>query len=553
LILAMLGVSEGRRLGLTSLAGEGSGDGSSDQLKPPGEGPSFERLLELVAEQVAAQAANSGVQDRATRATELVTLIRQDQKLKEHGELALAQLQALVEDAAFQELVERSNTQIEKMMADPTFEGKEFQEVAMVVSEQLLTLINSLPVQERSVLFAEQMNAFVMHPQVQELVKLAAEHTNAIMGDHDLQEHARLVSEQMEALMDDPHLEKKVELFVEQVSADARDETAQRPSSLVEQYRFAPSSRLRRHRHRLAGSGLPAPSRPAHNMAPPVAVAPFAVGRGGDAMMAADEEPRPGPPGLFDKAVALGAAKSNLPLKKMLALGIVSGGHIALGSLLAVSVGGMLPGIKADNPGLQKIILGLFGLPMGLFMTVAAGGELVTGNFASVSAAYYEGQTKLKKLLKNWSTVLAGNFIGSVLVAKLATLASTGVGAPAASIALAKTSAPFLATFAKAILANWIVSMAVWIGTSTPDIPSKVQTVALLISGFVAMGLEHCVANMFLIPFGMMQGAGISVADMFTKNLIPATLGNAVGGAFFTAYLYDLAYGKGKGQSEKTA
>merc|ERR1711908_136120 len=102
----------------------------------------------------------------------------------------------------------------------------------------------------------------------------------------------------------------------------------------------------------------------------------------------------------------------------------------------------------------------------------------------------------------------------------MATFASTGVGSAGAAIALAKVSAPFVATLIKGVLGNWLVSMAVWMATSTPDIASKIQTVLLLISGFVAMGLEHCVANMFLIPFGMLNGASITVADMFMKNLI---------------------------------
>jgi formate transporter len=51
------------------------------------------------------------------------------------------------------------------------------------------------------------------------------------------------------------------------------------------------------------------------------------------------------------------------------------------------------------------------------------------------------------------------------------------------------------------------------------------------ISAFIALGLDHSVANMFIIPLGMMRGAEITIAQMFTKNLIPVTLGNIIGGA----------------------
>ena len=45
---------------------------------------------------------------------------------------------------------------------------------------------------------------------------------------------------------------------------------------------------------------------------------------------------------------------------------------------LALTVGGSVPNMAASNPGAQRILLGAFGLPMGLFMTLVGGGELFT-------------------------------------------------------------------------------------------------------------------------------------------------------------------------------
>ena len=44
-------------------------------------------------------------------------------------------------------------------------------------------------------------------------------------------------------------------------------------------------------------------------------------------------------------------------------------------------------------------------------------------------------------------------------------------------------------------------------------------------------GLDHSIANMFIIPLGMLRGADVTVSQFFLKNLIPVTLGNIVGGA----------------------
>jgi formate transporter len=63
------------------------------------------------------------------------------------------------------------------------------------------------------------------------------------------------------------------------------------------------------------------------------------------------------------------------------------------------------------------------------------------------------------------------------------------------------------------------------------------------IMAFTAMGFDHSVANMFLLPLGILRGAEITVAQMFTKNLIPVTLGNIVGGALCVMMPYGTSFG----------
>lgn len=60
---------------------------------------------------------------------------------------------------------------------------------------------------------------------------------------------------------------------------------------------------------------------------------------------------------------------------------------------------------------------------------------------------------------------------------------------------------------------------------------------------FMAIGLEHSVANMFIIPLAMMRGAEITVGQMFVNNLIPVTLGNIVGGAICVMAPYGTTFG----------
>ncbi|CAM9666135.1 unnamed protein product [Ascophyllum nodosum] len=250
------------------------------------------------------------------------------------------------------------------------------------------------------------------------------------------------------------------------------------------------------------------------------------------------------PPDMYQNAVNMGEKKAAAPAAKTFLMGIISGSHIAFGALLAITVGGNCPGLTATNPGLQKIIFGAFGLPFGLFMTVVGGGELFTGNTAMVTAAKIEGKASVGGLLKNWISSYLGNFAGSLLMVFLA-LQGSVIANPgfAMGVASAKTSLTFVQAFTRGIMCNWLVCMAVWMSAGANDAFGKFCAIFLPISAFVAMGLDHSVANMFLIPLGMGLGAGVSWSQFLSANLLPVTLGNIVGGTVAVCGLYAASFG----------
>jgi formate/nitrite transporter len=251
------------------------------------------------------------------------------------------------------------------------------------------------------------------------------------------------------------------------------------------------------------------------------------------------------PAAIYDGAVAAGAAKASASWAKIFKLGIAAGCHIGFGSYLAITVGGACPQIAEANPGLQKIIFGAFGLPFGLIMTLVTGGELFTGNTALVTAAAMEGKATKSELIKSWVASYGGNFVGSLLLAFLAFKSGTLGNAPASvAIATAKCSLPFDVAFVRGILCNWLVCMAVYMASGCASLAGKMVAVWFPISAFVALGLDHSVANMFIIPLGMMRGAKITMGDFIIKNLIPVTLGNIVGGALCVMGIYGTAFGK---------
>jgi len=249
-------------------------------------------------------------------------------------------------------------------------------------------------------------------------------------------------------------------------------------------------------------------------------------------------------------ASKLAVDKESYSTKKILVLSFMAGAYIAFGGLLSVLIAGGMPGVAAENPGIVKFVFGA-AFPVGLMMVVMAGAELFTGNNAYFMPNVLSKKQSWSAPLRNWALVYIGNFIGSVFIAYVLTHMTEIVSSEpwsnmVQSIAEGKTSNPFYKTFIKGIGANWLVCLALWMGMSAQHTSGKILGLWWPVMAFVTMGFEHSIANMFFIPLAIFEGADITWTTFIVKNLIPATLGNIVGGAFFVGTLYWYAYVKEK-------
>ena len=176
-----------------------------------------------------------------------------------------------------------------------------------------------------------------------------------------------------------------------------------------------------------------------------------------------------------------------------------------------------------------------------------AGAELFTGNTALLIPALRRKEVALKDISKNWGLSYLGNFIGSVFVAyffvyQTELLHAEPWRSSVLSIAESKVEGSFYQLFLKGVACNWIVCLAIWLALASNQVSGKILGIWFPIMTFVALGFEHSIANMFFIPIGIMEGANVTWYTFFTKNLLPVTLGNIIGGAFFVGGLYSYVY-----------
>ena len=239
-----------------------------------------------------------------------------------------------------------------------------------------------------------------------------------------------------------------------------------------------------------------------------------------------------------------GVAKAGLATIPTLVLAVLAGAFISFGAMLYVVV--------VTNSGLgfgPERLLGGMAFSLGLILVLVGGAELFTGN-SLIIFAWADRKITGARLLRNWGLVYLGNFIGATATAVMVhwsgihTLANGEVAATAIRIAEAKiTLAPHEA-LVRGILCNVLVCLAVWLCFSAHSAAGKILAIVFPISGFVALGFEHSVANMYLIPMGWLSGSGLVTLGGYGTNLLIVTVGNVIGGGVLVALVYWLVYRK---------
>jgi formate/nitrite transporter len=242
----------------------------------------------------------------------------------------------------------------------------------------------------------------------------------------------------------------------------------------------------------------------------------------------------------------VGVRKANLPIPTTLMLGLLAGAFIAFGAMYFTGV--MTGSTLGFGP---SRLVGGVAFSLGLVLVIVGGAELFTGN-SLIVMAWAERKVGLGRLLRNWVLVYLANFAGALGCAFMVTWSGTlglgdgAVAATAIGIAEAKVALGFGEAFFRGVLCNTLVCLAIWLCFAAHGVASKILAIVLPISAFVALGFEHSVANMYLIPVVMLAGAeGVGVAGL-VGNLVPVTLGNIVGGGVFVALVYWLVYLHGR-------
>lgn len=260
------------------------------------------------------------------------------------------------------------------------------------------------------------------------------------------------------------------------------------------------------------------------------------------------------PAAIERKSESIGVTKNALTLSRLIPLALAAGFFIGLGGLYFTL-------FMADSSlsfAVQRFA-GALMFSLGLALVIICGAELFTGNSLMIGALASR-KIPVGGMLRNWIWVWIFNLVGAVILVTLVYLSDTPklgqMGATMMKIAAGKVSLGWGTLFFKGILCNVLVCLAVWMGFAAHSVADKILAVLLPVSAFVALGFEHCVANMYFLPMGYLLASSgfpapagfdpsvITIPGIF-YNLSAVTLGNLVGG-FMVALVYWWAFAEKK-------
>lgn len=249
----------------------------------------------------------------------------------------------------------------------------------------------------------------------------------------------------------------------------------------------------------------------------------------------------------------LGVAKARTDALTLIVLAVLAGAFISLGAVFfTVVVTGSSLGF-----GLARLLGGL-SFSLGLILVVVAGAELFTGNNL-LAIAWASRLIGMREVVRNWFLVYLGNVMGClgtvlfVVWADIGSLGDGAVGETAVRIGAAKAGLSIGEAFARGVLCNALVCLAVWLAMGGRSVSDKILAILFPITAFVTVGFEHSIANWFFLPLGLALDAQGAVSTAGTaSNLAAVSAGNIVGGTLLVAGVYWIAYLRSEGKEKKS-
>ena len=229
--------------------------------------------------------------------------------------------------------------------------------------------------------------------------------------------------------------------------------------------------------------------------------------------------------------------------------GLLSGLFVVFGAVFAlVAAGGISADTRSASPAIPHIISGIT-FPIALILIMFVGGDLYTGNCLYIGVGWFSGRITLRQALNVLVVSFFSNLCGCLFFSyflgyRTGLFTAAPYNSWVLSVANGKVGLDWGEVVLRGIGANTLVCIGIFMGSSSRDALGRLVIAWIPVMVFSIIGYEHVVANMSFIPIALMySGTDFSTPQYISRSMIPAALGNLIGGAFllggFLVYLYN--------------
>jgi nitrite transporter NirC len=237
----------------------------------------------------------------------------------------------------------------------------------------------------------------------------------------------------------------------------------------------------------------------------------------------------------------------------------LAGMYVGAAIVLIFTIGGSL---STAAPAVVRMVMGIcFG--GALTIVIFAGSELFTGSNLVLTLGVFTRKATWRDLLSNWTWTYIGNLVGSILLAFMVvraglldaeTPAFAGINAFILRIVETKMNLPWEQLIWRAILANWLVCLGVWMAARIKSETARILMIWWCMFTFITSGYEHSIANMCGLMLGLLVPHPETITwGGYVYNVGLATVGNIIGGAVFVGMVYWVGSPKARDQAAQEA
>ncbi len=223
-------------------------------------------------------------------------------------------------------------------------------------------------------------------------------------------------------------------------------------------------------------------------------------------------------------------------MKGLLLSALSAGLDIGFSVLLMTVVYGNFHGFVSE-PALKFMVALCY--PIGFIFVILGRSELFTEHTTLAILPVLQKLASFRKLFRLWFLVYVGNLVGGFFFAFVLSYFA-GTLDFIQGFALEKISMELIhygwwTTLWSAVLAGWLMGLLAWLVAASRETISQLVMIVLVTATIGIIGLPHCIVGNIEVSSGLFAGA-ISLGEYF-GFMVPATMGNIIGGVLFVGIL----------------